>query len=320
MDGYVDTGSGVEETLAANDEAWRRIFLRPRVLRDVSQVDTSTSVLGTSLRAPVAIAPTGFQRRLHPDAEGASAAGALAAGSLFVMSTRASCDFATVADTGAPWWFQVYILRDRELTTALVRAAATAGATALVFTVDTPYVAAKARNINGPAGATIPLLPELADRSDEGTWQSPALSYDDIGWLREISGLPVVVKGVLRGDDARACVDAGAAAIYVSNHGGRQLDGAVPTAIALPEVAATVGDDVEVYVDGGIRTGRDVLRACGLGARAAFLGRPPLWSLGEGGADGVRDLLLRLGTEFREALALSGCTSVDDVRASGIVT
>ncbi|MEQ4205812.1 alpha-hydroxy acid oxidase [Actinopolymorpha sp. B9G3] len=314
---YIATGSGVEETLAGNDRAWHEVALRPRVLRDVSDVETATSVLGTPVASPVLVAPTGYHRLAHPDGEVATAKGTAEAGSLFVLSTRATASLDEVAAVAGPWWMQHYLLRDRDLTAEIVRGAVDAGARALVLTADTPYVATKARVGAVPVGPSVPrLVPAMETRDDEGTWQDPAVTFKDIGWLRELSGgLPVVVKGVLRGDDARACVDAGAAAVWVSNHGARQLDGAIPTAVALPQVRAAVGEACEVYVDGGIRTGRDVVRALALGATAAFVGRPALWALGTGGADGVRELLTSLQAEVAETLALCGCRSVSDVNA-----
>jgi 4-hydroxymandelate oxidase len=312
---YIASGSGVEETLPANLAAWREIGLRPRVLRDVSAVDTTTTVLGTEVSSPVLVAPTGYHRLAHPDGEVASAKGTAEAGGLFVLSTRATTPLGDVAAVAGPWWLQVYVLRDRGLTAEIVQAATAAGARALVLTGDTPYVGSKARPSAYPAAAPGRcLVPALENRADEGTWQSPAVTFDDIGWLRDVSGgLPVVVKGVLRADDARACLDAGAAALWVSNHGARQLDGAIATARALPEVRSAVGDACEVYVDGGIRTGRDVLRALALGARATFVGRPVLWALATGGGEGVRHLLTSLRDEVTEAFALAGCRSPAEV-------
>jgi 4-hydroxymandelate oxidase len=315
---YFSTGSGLEETLGANERAWRDVGLRPRVLRDVSHVDPSTTVLGTPVASPVLVAPTAYHRLAHPDGEVATAKGTAEADTLFVLSTRATATLEEVSAVAGPWWFQVYVLRDRDLTATIVRTAAAAGARALVLTADSPYVGTKARTAGIPSRGSAPcVVPDLTTRRDEGARHSPAVTFDDIRWLHELSsGLPIVVKGVLRGDDARACVDAGAAAVWVSNHGARQLDGAIPTAVALPEVRAAVGEGCEVYVDGGIRTGRDVVRALALGATAAFVGRPVVWGLATGGADGVRELLTSLQAEVAEALALCGCVSVAEVDAS----
>jgi 4-hydroxymandelate oxidase len=295
------------------------VRLRPRVLRDVAAVSTSTTVLGTPVASPVLAAPVGYLRLAHPQGEAAWAAGAAAAGALRVLSSRSSTRVADVAAVapGAPWWFQVYIMRDRQLTAELVRRAVATGATALALTGDTPRLGSKRRGGVGlPPGAFMPDLAAGGDedlREDPRAAQDPATTFADVGWLREISGVPVLVKGVLRGDDARACVDAGAAGVIVSNHGGRQLDGAVATADALAEVADAVAGEAEVYVDGGVRSGVDVLRALGLGARGVLVGRPLVWALAAGGAAGVRDLLTALGAELEEALALAGARSPADV-------
>jgi 4-hydroxymandelate oxidase len=307
-------GSGDETTLAANAAAWRWVSLRPHVLRDVSSVDTRVRVLGHELPAPVCVAPVGYQTLAHPDGELAMARGARRAGALLTVSSRSSRRIEEVAAEAGPWWFQVYVLRDRGLTRELVRRAAAAGAAALALTGDTPYLGRRRRDrdpglipdevfgVNLRNGFERALAEQAAD-----------VTYDDIAWLREVSGLPVVVKGVLRGDDARSCVSAGAAGVWVSNHGGRQLDGAVPTAEALPEVAGAVRDAAEVYADGGIRTGVDVLRALALGARAVFVGRPALWCLATGGADAVADGLAELSGGLAHAMGLAGVRAVTEV-------
>ncbi len=311
---YLATGSGRELTLGANQAAWAGWWLRPHVLRDVTAVDLHTTVLGTEVASPVMVAPTGYQRVAHAEGEVASARGAADAGALYVLSTRASRPLADVAAAAGPWWMQVYVLADRGLSDEVVRRATDAGARALVLTGDTPMVSTRAREGGFDFVREAGLVRDLGgDRDDAAlelaVQQAPDVTYADIGRLRELSGLPVVVKGVLRADDARACLDAGAAAVWVSNHGGRQLDGAVPTALALPEVVEAVGDDAEVYVDGGVRHGRDVLRALALGARAVAVGRPVLWALVTGGADGVRDLFEAYGADLAEAMALAGVRS-----------
>ena len=311
-------GAGDETTLAASAEAWLQIALRPHVLRDVTGVDTRVRLLGRELPTPVCVAPVGFQTLAHPDGELATARGARRAGSLLTMSSRSSLRIEEVAASAGPWWFQAYVLRDRGLTRELVRRAAGAGAAAIVLTGDTPYLGRRRRD-RDPG-----LVPDSVFRVNLGDGVSRALgeqaadvTYDDIAWLREISGLPVVVKGVLRGDDARVCVSAGASGVWVSNHGGRQLDGAVPTARALPEVADAVADAVaepaEVYADGGIRTGVDVLRALALGARAVFVGRPVLWCLATGGEDGVAEGLAELSGGLAHAMGLAGVTTLAEI-------
>jgi 4-hydroxymandelate oxidase len=307
-------GSGDETTLAANAAAWRRVSLRPHVLRDVSAVDTRVRVLGHELAAPVCVAPVGYQTLAHPDGEVAMARGARRAGALLTVSSRSSCRIEEVAAEAGPWWFQAYVLRDRGLTRELVRRAAEAGASALALTGDTPYLGRRRRDRDPD------LIPDEVFGVNLGygfdramAEQAADVTYDDVGWLAEISGLPVVVKGVLRGDDARACAAAGAAGVWVSNHGGRQLDGAVPTAVALPEVAAAVRGAVEVYADGGVRTGVDVLRALALGAKAVFVGRPALWCLATGGQDAVAEGLAELSGGLAHAMGLAGVTRVAQI-------
>jgi 4-hydroxymandelate oxidase len=305
---FIATGAGGEETVAANRAAWGRWWLRPRVLRDVTDVDLTTTMLGTDVASPVLVAPTGYQRQTHREGEAGIARAAARAQALFVLSTRASCTLAEVAAVAGPWWLQVYVLRDRGITEEVVRRAVAAGARALVLTGDTPLVSRRTRPSAFDFGRAAGLVRDVAGGRDDAAYdQAPDVTYDDIAWLREISGgLPVVVKGVLRSDDARACLDAGAAAVWVSNHGGRQLDGVVPTAYALPEVAEAVAGAAEVYVDGGVRHGRDVLRALALGARGVGLGRAVLWALAAEGSVGVRQVLSAFDADLVEAMRLAG--------------
>jgi 4-hydroxymandelate oxidase len=320
---YIAGGADDEVTLGDNVAAWKRLRLRPKVLRDVSSVDTSSSILGTPVACPIGIAPTAFHRLAHPDGEEASAQGAFEAGALMVLSTRATASAAAVraAAPDAFLWFQVYVLTDRGRTARLVDAAVSQGCKALVLTADTPFLGRRRRDVRnrfvlpaniGDASASLALEP-----GEEGSVvdQDPSVTFDDIGWLRSLSDVPVVVKGVLRGDDATRCVEAGAAAVWVSNHGGRQLDGAVATADALAEVVAAVGDRAEVYVDGGIRHGTDVLKALALGAGAAFVGRPALWGLATGGSEGVRRVLGGLQRELAHAMSLAGAPTITDLTA-----
>jgi 4-hydroxymandelate oxidase len=316
---YYAGGSGRERTLRANERAWRRSWLAPRVLRDVSSVDTAVRLLGADLATPVAVAPTAFHKLAYPDGEIATAAGAARAGALFVLSARSTCRIedvgSAVAAAGGTWWFQVYVTRSRARTADLVQRAAAAGAAALVLTADTPVVGRKRRDsddLDIPDELTFVNLGPVADLTEID--QAADLTFADIGWLAEISGgLPVVVKGVLRADDALACAAAGAAAVIVSNHGGRQLDGALPTAQALPGVAAALAAGparIPAYADGGIRAGEDVLAALALGAQAVMVGRPVLWALASGGAGGVTDLLTGLTEGLAHAMALAGAPSL----------
>jgi 4-hydroxymandelate oxidase len=313
---YYATGSGREVTLRANLRAWRQVPLLPRVLRDVSAVDLSADWLGTRVPVPIGIAPTAMHCLAHPSAEIGTATGAARAGALYVVSfrcTRRLEDIAAALD-GAPWWFQVYVLRDRSITEALVRRAVAAGARALVLTGDTPVPGWKRRDRSAlptPDDFYVNLPP---GRPDEAYGQTMDLTFDDISWLWSVGGgVPVLVKGVLRPDDAVACVAHGAAGVIVSNHGGRQLDGAIPSAVALPSVVAALGPEAEVYVDGGLRSASDVLVALALGARGVFLGRPVLWALACGGADGVAQLLTGLTGTLEHVMAVAGVTSIAEV-------
>lgn len=335
--GYYAAGADDERSVADNALAWQRLKLRPRVLRDVSVVSTVTTVLGRSVSAPIMIAPTAYQRLADDEGECATARGAAAFGTVMVVSTFANRtleDVAAAAPDGLRW-FQLYVHRDRGLTVELVRRSAAAGYDAIVLTVDLPVLGYRRRderhNFALPAGvvkANLGEEPHPADLALEGsalrayadTAVEPALTFDDLEWLRGLADLPLVVKGVLRGDDAAACVAAGADAIIVSNHGGRQLDGAIATARALPEVVRAVGERAEVYVDGGIRRGTDVVRALALGARAVLLGRPVLWALAVDGADGVTALLENYRTELVRAMALCGAAAVADLTPDLLAT
>ncbi len=316
---YYAGGSGAELSLDEAGAAWLRYRLRPRVLVDVSTVRTDLSLFGARLPSPVAVAPFAFAGLLHDDAELGVVRGA--GEHLAVISTRASRPIEEIglAATG-PWWFQVYLTADRGLTAALVKRAAAAGARALVLTGDTPYVGRKARSGRPAALGTpatmvnfAPHLPPGADAA-RAIEQSPAASTDDIAWLAEISGLPVLVKGVLRADDARRCLAAGAAGVIVSNHGGRQLDRALAPALALPEVVAACGD-APVLVDGGITAALDVLTALALGARAVLIARPAAWALTADGGPGLARLLAAFDDELSHVLALAGCPDLDSVTA-----
>ena len=320
---YIRQGSFAGLTTAGAPAAWDQLRFRPRMLRDVSKVQTQTAVLGHDVAAPVLVAPWTLQRAAHPDGELATARAVAASGSLMVVSSNAGSRFEDIAATGVRWWLQPYILRDRGLTTAMIQRGVAAGATAVVLTVDTPVVGRKL-NAGPPVWDVVPgeFMRVNIDTPDTDVALAKAddLTLDAIGWLAEVTGLPVVVKGVLRGDDAAAMVAAGAAAVWVSNHGGRQLDQAVSTAVALPEVAeAVAGSGAEVYVDGGLRKAEHVLAALALGARAVFLGRPVAWSLVAGGPDhgggaaGVAELLAAFGADLAHVMALAGAREVSEL-------
>jgi 4-hydroxymandelate oxidase len=324
---YYAGGSGGEVTLRANAQAWRQVRFLPRVLRDVSAVRTSVRLgppLNLDLGTPIAVAPTAFHRLAHPEGEAATAAGAARAGALFVLSTRSSRRIEQVGEAaardGGRWWFQVYMMRERDLTAGLVRRAAAAGAQALVLTGDTPVVGRRALEPGGGLISAADFEDNLGRLDDLSRARFVPASLADIGWLGEISGgLPVLVKGVLRADDAAACLSAGAAGVIVSNHGGRQLDQALPTALALPDVLAAAAGRL-VLVDGGVRSPEHVLAGLALGAPLVFVGRPVLWALACGGAAGVQAWLEDMTAGLAHVMALAGAASVAELPGLGTVT
>ena len=322
---YFAGGANDEVAVRTSREAWGAIALRYRVLRDVSQRSLATTILGNELAFPLLVAPMAFQRLAHPDGEIAVARAADALGAGMVLSTLATTSIEDVrAATRGPLWFQLYIYRDRELSRALVERAERAGCSALVLTVDAPLLGRRERDErNGfhvPSDTPVPNLTgdpraTLAQGAAGGSalalfveryWDS-SISWRDLEWLRSITSVPLLVKGIVRGDDARLALEHGAAGVIVSNHGGRQLDTSVPTARVLPEVADAMGGRGALLVDGGIRRGTDMLKALALGAQAVLLGRPVLWGLAAGGTDGVRRVLHLLRDEFDLALGLAGC-------------
>ena len=300
-------------------DAWTAIRFRPRVLHDVTHVDPGVTLLGHRSALPFGVAPTTLQRAVHPEGEVAMARATAEAGGVLVVSSNAGTSFDRIGETGVHWWLQAYLPADRTLAEPMIEAAVAAGAGAIVLTVDTPVVGTKY------ASPDVPVVWDTVDpdllrvnfapgHDDQpGAEKALDLGPHDIGWLAARSGLPVVVKGVLRAEDAERSVQAGAAAVWVSNHGGRQLDRAASTASCLPDVVAAVGDRAQIYVDGGIRTGLDVLAALALGADGVFLGRLPLLAL-VGGAEGVAALHRELLAQTVDALRLAGCRAVPDAR------
>ncbi len=329
--GYQTGGANDEITLRENRRAWDDIAIRYRTMVDVRTRVLSTTVLGSPVSMPILVAPTAMQKLAHPDGECGMAQAAAAAGTLMIVSTTATTGLAEVqAATPAPKWFQVYIYQGREYTRELVRRAAAVGYKALVLTVDAPTLGRRERDIR--SGFTLPPGLHIANADHVGMdvvptatadasglmhhfrgLHDPSLSPRDIEWLRDLSGLPVLVKGIVRGDDAVRAVEHGASGIVVSNHGGRQLDTSIATARCLREVVTAVDGRAEVYVDGGIRRGTDVLKALALGARAVLLGRPPVWGLAVGGAQGAQQVLELLRDELDLAMALAGCPTIESI-------
>jgi 4-hydroxymandelate oxidase len=319
---FCAAGADDEITAGENRTRWRALRLRPRMLREVGEIDTGTAILGQRVALPVMIAPTGRHRLFHPEGEIATARGAAAADAVFCLATNATARIEDVAAErrNAAQWFQLY-LSDRTIAEGLIDRVAAAGFTAIVLTADMPVYGSspraarepliaspEIRNVNLPGA---PIARNAYDGSYSGSVTYP-VTLNDLEWLVRRSPIDVLVKGVLRGDDAARCIDAGARAIIVSNHGGRHLDTTVTTAEALPDVVEAVGSKAEVYVDGGIRRGTDILKALALGARAVLIGRPSIWGLAVNGADGVTDVLDHLRGELARTMALCGVAKVED--------
>lgn len=314
---FCDTGADDEITAKDNVTAWRRLKLRPRVLRDIVEVDTSVTLLGARVPTPIMVAPTGRHHLFHAEGERGTARGTAAAGALFVMSTSGATTVEDVAAErgSAPQWFQLYMQPDRDATGALLDRCAAAGFRALVLTVDQPVPGWSPRAYRTPVLANPnvrsvnmvgqPVSRTAYDPERKGIVMFPT-NFRDLEWLAKRTAMPVVVKGVLRGDDALRCIDAGARAVMVSNHGGRHLDTTVTTAEVIAGIVDAVGSKAEVYVDGGIRRGTDILKALALGARAVLVGRPPLWGLSVAGAAGVQAVLEHLQDELVRAMRLTG--------------
>ncbi len=331
---YFSRGAGDERTLRENRLAFERHRLRPRVLVDVGCRSLATTVLGRPTSWPVLVAPMAFHGLACEDAEAATARAAAAEGTVLCVSTMANLPLEQVraAAPNARQWFQLYVQRDRGATAELVRRAAAAGYEALVLTVDAPALGRREADLRHGFSLPAPLTPGNLELSDAtllagspaaasalaaqfSASTDPTVTWRDLGWLRSLSPLPIVLKGVLHPDDARRAADEGVDAVVVSNHGGRQLDGAIAALDALPAVAAATGGRLEVLMDGGIRRGTDVLVALALGARAVLLGRPVLWGLAVGGEAGAARVLSLLRAEVDLALALTGCTSPAEVTA-----
>jgi L-lactate dehydrogenase (cytochrome) len=348
---YIDGGAEDELTLAANSAAYRRLTFAPRILRDMSEVDTSSTLLGRPMAYPLVLAPTGFTRIAHPDGELAVARAAARAGLPYALSTLGTRSIEEVAASGSDrLWFQVYTWRDRDLVAELVKRAAAAGYEAICLTVDTAVLGRRERDVR--RGFTLPpkvgvgtlldgvLHPgwawsfltsepilfanvagrEVGDGADAislaeyvGRQFDPSLSWDDVDWLREHWDGPIVVKGIQSVADAVIAADRGVEAIAISNHGGRQLDSAPATLDLLPGIADAVGDRIEIICDGGVRRGSDIVKALALGANAVMAGRPYLYGLGAAGEAGVDQVLANFGSEMERTMALIGCASVTNL-------
>ncbi len=326
---YFEGGALDEITLRENTDGWSRLKLYYRVLASVGTRDMRTTVLGQQVSMPIVVAPTAFHKLACEAGEIATAHAAKAAGTLFILSSLSNTAMESVfAQAGSPRWFQLYIYKDRGITLELVRRAEAAGAEAIVLTVDAPGLGTRERDSRNsfrlPDGLTVENLAPLGKGNMpdvEGSGLAAYvkanlksdLGFDDLDWLCRSTRLPVVVKGVCRGDDARKAAEHGAKAVVVSNHGGRQLDTAPATSEVLAHVVDAAGDRCEIHVDGGIRRGSDVLKAIALGARAVLVGRPVLWGLCVDGEQGVMNVLEILRRELDEAMLLCGCTRLEDI-------
>jgi len=326
---YYVGGANDEVTIRENRAAFERLALRYRVLVDVSRRSTSTTVLGTRVDFPVLVAPTAFQRLACDEGEMATARAAAASGTVMILSTASTCTIEDVGAVGGNLWFQLYVYADRGMTKALVERAEASGMRAIVLTVDAPMLGRRERDLrnrfhlpdgvrlaNVPSSGSVPMPTGHGESGLANHFASgidAALTWKDVDWLRSITKLPVLIKGIVRGDDAARAVDHGAAGVIVSNHGGRQLDTAIASVRALPEVAEAVAGRAEVLLDGGVRRGTDVIKALALGARAVLLGRPVVWGLAAAGESGARRVLELLRAEVDLAMALCGCPSVGDI-------
>ncbi|XP_017301714.1 peroxisomal (S)-2-hydroxy-acid oxidase GLO3-like isoform X2 [Diaphorina citri] len=333
---YYKSGACAQETLRNNKEAFRRLRIRPRVMRDLSKRTLVTDALGHPVQIPIGVSPAAMQKLAHEEGEIGNAAAVGEVGGIYILSTISTTSIEELAEKTPQTtkWFQLYIYRDREITKSLVQRAEKAGYKALVLTVDTNVFGTRYADIRNKFNMPSHLklanfsgkLSQLSNTSDSSSLLAyitsqldETINWSDVTWLKTITKLPIVLKGILTAEDAKIGVEMGASAIMVSNHGGRQLD-YVPASIeALPEIAKAVGHKVDVYLDGGVRYGTDVFKALALGAKMVFVGRPALWGLAHSGKSGVRKVLDILINEFDQALALSGCTSVGEIQREMVV-
>lgn len=329
---YYEGGALDEITLRENTAGWERLKLYYHILAGVGAREMETTVLGQKVSMPICVAPTAFHKLACREGEIATAKATKAAGTLFILSSLSNTAMESVlAAAASPRWFQLYIYKDRAVTAELVKRTEAAGAEAIVLTVDAPGLGTRERDMRNrftlPDGLCVENLSPLGKgKMPEVTGSGLAayvrdnfksdLSFEDLDWLCGCTRLPIIVKGVCRADDARRIAERGAKAIVVSNHGGRQLDTAPPTCEILPQIAQAVADRCEVYVDGGIRRGSDVLKAIALGARAILVGRPILWGLTVAGEEGALNVLNILRRELDEAMLLCGCTTLGDINES----
>jgi (S)-2-hydroxy-acid oxidase/4-hydroxymandelate oxidase len=322
---YIDCGAGDELTLRANRADFDRITITPRCIRDVSAPVYSMEVLDQTFRYPIGIAPTALQRLVDDDGEIATAQAAAALEVPMIVSAMSSCTLEAIASARACLWMQTYLFKDRAITADLVRRAESAGYSAIVVTLGCPVPGKRDRVIRSRFQLPDHLSAANFDRRDRVDFNNPIHSVDvdidasatwrDVAWLRGLTELPIIGKGVINPRDVEPALDVPLSAIMVSNHGGRQLDGTISAIAALPGVVEAVDGRVPVFIDSGVRRGTDVLKALALGATGVFLGRPVLWALAAAGRDGVVDAVNLLGQELQVAMQLTGCASVSELRA-----
>ncbi|KAK1167910.1 hydroxyacid oxidase 2-like isoform X2 [Acipenser oxyrinchus oxyrinchus] len=320
--------AGADECCTRDDNllAYKRIRLRPRMLRDVSVSDTRTTVLGTEISFPVGIAPTAFHCLAWHEGEISTAKATEAVNTCYITSTYSTCSVEEIVEAAPNGyrWFQLYVYRNRKVSEQIVHRVEALGYKALVLTVDVPYTGKRRNDLRNQ----FRLPPHLKVKNFDGVFEEnngpeeygipantldPSISWKDIYWLQSLTRLPIVIKGILTKEDAELAVEHGVQGIIVSNHGGRQLDGGPATIDALAEIVDTVQGRIEVYLDGGVRTGSDVLKAIAVGAKCVFIGRPVVWGLAYKGEEGVREILQILNDEFRLSMALAGCRNVSEI-------
>ena len=316
---YYNGGSDDEITLRANRISFERIRLRPHVLRDVSTIDVNTTIQGIAVQMPILVAPMAYQCLAHPEGECITAQATHNAGTVMIASTFATRSLEEIRDVASQAWMQVYFYRDLDLTASLVQRAEKVGYRAIVLTVDVPYWGRRERDMRNHFKLPPPLhVANFADKDVSGEYipLPGVVTWETVRWLRSITSLPILLKGIITAEDALVALENGVDGIIVSNHGGRQLDGTVASIDALPEIARAVAGRCEVYVDGGIRRGTDVLKALALGAHAVLIGRPILWGLAVNGLDGVQHVLKLLYDELTLAMALAGCPTLKSIDRS----
>lgn len=354
---YADSGSYTEATYRANEAAFEAVLLRQRVARNIANRSTRSSMLGAAVNMPVALAPTGLTGMQHADGEILAARAALRCGVPYTLSTMSICSLEDVASaTGAPFWFQLYVMRDRDFVERLIHRARDVGCTALMLTLDLQVLGQRHKDVrNGLSAPPKPKLGNLLDLLTKPRWCinmartsrrqfgnivghvqgvddlgslsewiarqfDPSVNWRDIEWIKRLWGGKLILKGIMDPEDARHALDSGADALIVSNHGGRQLDGAASSLAALQPIVAAVGARIEVWMDGGIRSGQSVLKALALGARGTLIGRPFLYGLGALGEDGVRACLDIIQRELDVTMAFCGCTSIAQIDGGVLLT